>query len=845
MTIQLPAATHDTPYALLQSMTFSPPSTYVHSAASPRVRPESDTHMRSHLPGRPDLDPRTMAETPPPGIVLTSPPISPKSLPAPAPDPDPASLSTSDPDAEPVPTLVTVQPSSGRAFLSDSVQQGADDPQRSLAAFKFPGSYTATPQASAGRSASAQACDESMLSSELSPSPSPRSYRLPGSYDASMMSIDGDERVGLNDDQMERTMKRDPSLALEPAVDESPCPAPTLPSTAHRRVSSATIHLSKAPTDDQQNQHRRLTTIEAKQLAEYLTQQFSLNSKSSKTRSNSKTHTRIESMSSAIGTSASKSNAHKQKQKGMMEKSIAVAEVLHDAGIRWDKSRRVMGTHLRGIWEAAGGRSDLDLYVQGSFLTVAEDPHPLDDAPIPIPMGPATYPSLPKLTIQAGLFSALPVSIPASRESSPNPLLSIPLSGSNSALPTSMPLLSAIGAGSDVGGAFSRRKSFSGFRSMSRSGSSRSHGSRASISSFISVATSACTPRSAPGSEATTATAIATAYGRHQAGCLVDNGPNGRMEMDRERAGRPRASSAVSSLEPPDAIAGSLRAFRFPNTGTGTLSPASNSTSSAITAAAQQNGRATHRSSVSLSVPGQNPTSSVLPAFELRGDVGQYQPSEETLKNYIDTGKVDKKWNGRKMNVGLKIKTEGHQTTAQHQHQHQNYNDPHTSTSAYANTYSYLAESTSVPRQQRQPHTSVHHCKHDQAQSQAQAYMYTPYTSHSRTFHPKTPLTGTYAGIHGHGGRSRWKLTRRSGYKLPLYIDVKLGRKRFVIGRTSEEGKQGPHPQAHPHGCAHGQGCEAGAGWATPGLRSGGGGRRKGRRPRSARRVSFGGYEVR
>jgi hypothetical protein len=34
-----------------------------------------------------------------------------------------------------------------------------------------------------------------------------------------------------------------------------------------------------------------------------------------------------------------------------MKASIELAEKLHDAGIRWDQHRRVMGMHLRGIWE--------------------------------------------------------------------------------------------------------------------------------------------------------------------------------------------------------------------------------------------------------------------------------------------------------------------------------------------------------------------------------------------------------------------------------------------------------------------------------------------------------------
>ena len=37
--------------------------------------------------------------------------------------------------------------------------------------------------------------------------------------------------------------------------------------------------------------------------------------------------------------------------RALMRESIALSERLHDAGIRWDRHRRVMGMHLRGIWE--------------------------------------------------------------------------------------------------------------------------------------------------------------------------------------------------------------------------------------------------------------------------------------------------------------------------------------------------------------------------------------------------------------------------------------------------------------------------------------------------------------
>lgn len=41
----------------------------------------------------------------------------------------------------------------------------------------------------------------------------------------------------------------------------------------------------------------------------------------------------------------------------LMSESIKLAEELHGAGIRWDRVRRVMGMHLRGIW-AEGAKVD-------------------------------------------------------------------------------------------------------------------------------------------------------------------------------------------------------------------------------------------------------------------------------------------------------------------------------------------------------------------------------------------------------------------------------------------------------------------------------------------------------
>ncbi|EIW68714.1 hypothetical protein TREMEDRAFT_63177 [Tremella mesenterica DSM 1558] len=78
--------------------------------------------------------------------------------------------------------------------------------------------------------------------------------------------------------------------------------------------------------------------------------------------------------------------------KGMMRESIALAEKLHEAGVRWDKHRRVMGMHLRGIWE------------EGQRLGNARMPGGMSPMePIPIEVHPGQFAALPKLTLQAGI----------------------------------------------------------------------------------------------------------------------------------------------------------------------------------------------------------------------------------------------------------------------------------------------------------------------------------------------------------------------------------------------------------------------------------------------------------
>ena len=69
------------------------------------------------------------------------------------------------------------------------------------------------------------------------------------------------------------------------------------------------------------------------------------------------------------------------------------------------------------------GLMNFSLYVQGSFLSIADEPHPLDPMyvqwgmgeditdgyrPIPLEVHPAAFAALPKLTLQAGLANAMP-----------------------------------------------------------------------------------------------------------------------------------------------------------------------------------------------------------------------------------------------------------------------------------------------------------------------------------------------------------------------------------------------------------------------------------------------------
>ncbi|OCF37603.1 hypothetical protein I316_00730 [Kwoniella heveanensis BCC8398] len=468
-------------------------------------------------------------------------------------------------------------------------------------------------------------------------------------------------------------------------------------------------------------------------------------------------------------------------------------------------------------------------------------------------MDPPTYAPLPKLSIQAGLFSALPVSrdpsplpIPTSRPVSRAIPLSFgatsnPNSASFSASDTSLSPYHAASSGQNLDVDVemkdrSRRRSFNGlgfsFRSTSRS-MSKSHGSRASISSFISIAASACAPRSglepaasANGLAPEPAPACSSIETSTSAIHIDESfGLDGRMEIDyqsrRGSLSNSRVGSAVPALAPDpaqtqaDDVQSSLRAFRFPSTDAGGAQVQGKGRS--------KNGEKTHSQNVIHS--------------QKNGD----NPQNHSRR----------KWNERKMDVTLKIKIDGHQTSIHgpggpqhHQHHHRH---SHT-----AGLTSFSALSTSFPHPQ-QPYTAVpaHHGK-QYSHASAVPYVYTPCTaaSHSRTFHPRTPLTA----VHGNMG-NRWTSSNRQGglgrgrywskLSRSLYIDFKVGKKRFRIRSDRSRNCHCAH-EAYALASSGGIGTE---GWAvTPGLKSGvgGGGRGKGRRrPRSVRRVSFGGYEVR
>ena len=101
-----------------------------------------------------------------------------------------------------------------------------------------------------------------------------------------------------------------PALHLSPPTGDPFCP-----STPDHRVSTdhdAQRSVSPGPT------YRALAANEAKQLSLLLTQRFF---------------------------------PMRHNPRDIMREAIELAEQLDAVGIRWDRLRRVMGMHLRGIWE--------------------------------------------------------------------------------------------------------------------------------------------------------------------------------------------------------------------------------------------------------------------------------------------------------------------------------------------------------------------------------------------------------------------------------------------------------------------------------------------------------------
>lgn len=95
---------------------------------------------------------------------------------------------------------------------------------------------------------------------------------------------------------------------VSPAAQEAAPDTPDEPSL----VTAPPAAVQRRPS------HRSLTPAEARQLTLLLTQEL---------------------------------NPVRSSPKSLMGECIVLAEKLHEAGVRWDKHRRVMGMHLRGIWE--------------------------------------------------------------------------------------------------------------------------------------------------------------------------------------------------------------------------------------------------------------------------------------------------------------------------------------------------------------------------------------------------------------------------------------------------------------------------------------------------------------
>ena len=102
------------------------------------------------------------------------------------------------------------------------------------------------------------------------------------------------------------------SMRSSPLAELLSSPSPT---SSFGSPQSASSPATKTKINQAKLDHRRLASNEARQLTLLLTQHLW-----------------------PVRTNA----------KGLMKESISLAEKLHEAGIRWDKHRRVMGMHLKG-----------------------------------------------------------------------------------------------------------------------------------------------------------------------------------------------------------------------------------------------------------------------------------------------------------------------------------------------------------------------------------------------------------------------------------------------------------------------------------------------------------------
>ncbi|WWC87198.1 uncharacterized protein L201_002084 [Kwoniella dendrophila CBS 6074] len=172
---------------------------------------------------------------------------------------------------------------------------------------------------------------------------------------------------------------------------------------SYQKANSTQDHLHRIGRQKELIECRSLTIKESKQLSLIIQQSFS-NFKSNNNGNND------------------------YAKKEIMRISIELAKKFDECGIKWDKYRKVMGMHIRGLWEMSNkvtnGKKGNDnivdavaLYIQGSFVTTAEEPHPLDPEPIPICMPTKNYVNTSlknKHNLQAGLLSALPIKLETS-----------------------------------------------------------------------------------------------------------------------------------------------------------------------------------------------------------------------------------------------------------------------------------------------------------------------------------------------------------------------------------------------------------------------------------------------